>query len=31
MAEWVFGRTIDDISAAKVMWKFFAEHPRKPN
>jgi polyhydroxybutyrate depolymerase len=31
MAEWVFGRTIDDISATKVMWEFFAEHPRKPN
>lgn len=31
MAEWIFGRTIDDLSATKVMWEFFAEHPRKPN
>ena len=31
MAEWVFGRTIDGISATEVMWEFFAEHPHKPN
>jgi polyhydroxybutyrate depolymerase len=31
LAEWIAGPTIDDISATKVMWKFFAEHPRKPN
>ena len=28
MAEWLFGRTMDDISATKLMWEFFAEHPR---
>ena len=31
LAEWIFGPTIDDISATKVMWEFFAEHPHKPN
>ena len=28
LAEWVAGHTTDDISATKVMWEFFAEHPR---
>lgn len=31
LGDWIFGPTIDDISATKVMWDFFVEHPRKPN
>jgi poly(3-hydroxybutyrate) depolymerase len=31
LAEWIAGPTIDDISATKVMWESFAEHPRTPN
>jgi len=31
LAEWIAGPTIDDINATKVMWEFFAEHPRTPN
>lgn len=30
LAEWVAGRTIDDISASRVMWDFYVEHPRVP-
>jgi polyhydroxybutyrate depolymerase len=28
LAEWVAGRTIDDLSATKVMWEFFLRHSR---
>jgi polyhydroxybutyrate depolymerase len=29
IAEWVAGRTTDEISATTVTWDFFVEHPRK--
>jgi polyhydroxybutyrate depolymerase len=29
LAEWIAGRTTDDINASKVMWEFFFQHPRK--
>ena len=28
LAEWVAGHTTDDISATRVMWEFFEQHPR---
>ena len=30
LPEWIAGRTIDDISASRVMWEFFQQHPRGP-
>jgi len=27
LAEWLAGRTSDDISATRVMWEFFTQHP----
>lgn len=30
LAEWVAGWTTDDISATKVMWEFFLQHPVRP-
>jgi len=30
LAEWIAGRTTDDINASSVMWEFFAQHPRGP-
>ena len=30
LAEWIAGRTTDDINASKVMWEFFVLHPRVP-
>jgi polyhydroxybutyrate depolymerase len=29
IAEWVAGRTTDEISATSLTWDFFVEHPRK--
>ena len=29
LAEWIAGRTTDDINASEVMWEFFLQHPRK--
>jgi polyhydroxybutyrate depolymerase len=31
LAEWVAGRTTDDINATQLMWEFFVEHPHGPN
>ena len=28
LAEWVAGRTTDEINATSVMWEFFVQHPR---
>ncbi len=30
LAEWFAGRTTAEISASKVMWEFFVQHPRGP-
>src|SRR3974390_2087351 len=30
LAEWLAGRTIDEISATQMTWEFFSEHPRRP-
>ena len=30
LAEWIAGRTTEDINASRVMWEFFAQHPREP-
>ena len=27
---WIVGRTTDDVSASRVMWEFFVQHPRRP-
>lgn len=27
LAEWIAGRTTDDISASTIMWEFFSQHP----
>lgn len=27
LAEWIAGRTTDEISASRLMWEFFAQHP----
>lgn len=29
-AEWITGRTTDEISASRVMWEFFTQHPLVP-
>jgi hypothetical protein len=28
LAEWIAGRTTDEIKATSVMWDFFVQHPR---
>lgn len=28
LAEWIFGRTTDDINATRLMWEFYVQHPR---
>jgi polyhydroxybutyrate depolymerase len=28
LPEWIFGRTTSEISASRVMWEFFVQHPR---
>ena len=30
LPEWIVGRTTSDISATRVMWEFYAQHPRGP-
>jgi len=30
LAEWIAGRTTDEINASRVMWEFFVQHPRGP-
>ena len=29
LAEWIAGKTTDEINASELMWDFFAQHPRK--
>ncbi len=31
LAEWVAGKTSDEISASRLMWEFYQQHPRGPN
>ncbi len=30
LPEWVVGHTTREISASRVMWEFYAQHPRRP-
>jgi polyhydroxybutyrate depolymerase len=30
LAEWIAGRTTEDVNASRVMWEFFVQHPRGP-
>jgi polyhydroxybutyrate depolymerase len=30
LAEWIAGRTTEDVHASRVMWEFFVQHPRGP-
>ena len=30
LAEWIAGRTTDDINATQLMWEFYVQHPRGP-